>query len=50
MKDHFKAFFDAYAIASALFREGDLTAIFPDQAFPPALPFQPGIRAGPVAI
>ena len=49
MKEYFKAFFDAYRIASAELRGGKLNTVFPDHAFPPALPFFYGARAGPTS-
>ncbi len=47
MREAFKAFLDAYRIASGRLREGHLDAVFPEGAFPPALPFVPAVRAGP---
>jgi hypothetical protein len=47
MKQVFKAFLDAYLIASAELREGNLDTVFPDHSFPPALAFCGEARAGP---
>ena len=47
MKQLFKAFLDAYLIASAELREGKLDTVFPDHSFPPALAFRGEARAGP---
>ena len=44
----FKAFYDAFLIASAEFLEGKKDVVFPDGSYPPARPFFAGIRAGPV--
>lgn len=46
-REAFKAFLDAYRIASGRLREGHHDAVFPEGAFPPALPFVPCVRAGP---
>ena len=48
MREAFKAFFDAFLLASADFLEGKVDAVFPDGSFPPARPFFAGARAGPV--
>ena len=47
MKEYFKAFFDAYCVASAELRAGKLDTVFPEHSFPPALPFVGEARAGP---
>ncbi len=48
MREAFKAFYDAFLIASAEFLEGKIDVVFPDGCYPPARPFFAGIRAGPV--
>ena len=48
MREAFKAFFDAFLLASAEFLEGKGDVVFPDGCYPPARPFFAGIRAGPV--
>lgn len=48
MREAFKAFLDAFLLASAEFLEGKKDVVFPDGCFPPARPFFAGIRAGPV--
>ena len=47
MKELFKAFHDAYIVASAELREGKLDTVFPEHSFPPALAFCGEARAGP---
>jgi len=48
MYESFKAFLDAYRLASAGFLEGKEDVVFPDGCFPPARPFFAGARAGPI--
>ncbi len=48
MREAFKAFYNAFMIASAEFLEGKTEVVFPDGSYPPARPFFAGIRAGPV--
>ena len=48
MREAFKAFIDAFLLASAEFLEGKEGVVFPDGSLPPARPFFAGIRAGSV--
>ena len=41
LREAYKEVIQAYRLASARLREGDLTAEFPEGMFPPALPFVP---------
>ncbi len=49
-REAFKAFLDAYRVASGKLRDGQRDVVFPEGAFPPALPFVPAVRAGPAAL
>ena len=46
-REAFKAFLDAYRIASGKLRDGYRDVAFPEGSFPPGLPFVPAVRAGP---
>jgi hypothetical protein len=50
LTEAFRAFLSTYREASARLREGHLDAIFPENCFPPALPFTGAPRAGPETI